>query len=104
MLLRKVLLHLYSQNNLKSLGKRWLLAVKATASEFQNGIRGIPSLSALEVMAMMAMLLKKREEKSVELGFFMASLTPMKYPSELDGLIQEIGHMAVPVSNPAKLR
>ena len=85
------------QNNLPSADKRWLLAVKASASEFQSSIRGIPELSALEVMALSAMVLNKRKEKSVDLGFFMASLTTMKFPSELEDLIQEIGQMAVPV-------
>ena len=38
--------------------KRYLIAVKSACSQFQKGIRGTPSISALEVMALMATILK----------------------------------------------
>ena len=38
----------------------------------------------------------KKKEKS-ELGSFTASFAPMKYPGEVDALIQEIGNRAAPV-------
>ena len=73
-----------------------MIAVKASLSEMCKGIRGSPSVSAIEVMAMMATFYKKKE-KSAELGFFTASLTPMTYPSEMENIIQEIGQKAAPV-------
>lgn len=66
-------------------------------SELGKGIRGSPSISALEVMALMALFYRKKE-KSAELGFFTASLTPMKFPSEMEDIISEIGQKAAPVS------
>ena len=54
-------------------------------------------MSPLEVMALLAAFYK-RAEKERELGFFTASFTPMKYSSEVQELIREIGHNAAPVS------
>lgn len=71
--------------------------MKATVCELGKGIRGAPSISALEVMALMALFYKKKES-TADLGFFTASLTPMKFPCELEDIIQEIGQMAAPVS------
>ncbi|WAR30710.1 RO60-like protein, partial [Mya arenaria] len=83
------------EKNTPTTGKSYLLALKASSSEFQKGIRGTPSISAIEVMALMATILKKKES-SVDLGFFTASLTQMKYPAEMENIIQDIGLMAVP--------
>ncbi|KAH3799525.1 RNA-binding protein RO60-like isoform X2 [Dreissena polymorpha] len=83
------------EKNTSTTGKSYLLAVKTAGSEFQKGIRGTPSISALEVMSLMATILKNKE-RNVDLGFFTATLSPMKFPSELDNIIEEIYSRAVP--------
>ncbi|XP_045201406.2 RNA-binding protein RO60-like [Mercenaria mercenaria] len=86
------------EKNLPCTGKRYLIAVKASVSELGKGIRGTPSISALEVMALMATFYKKKE-KSPDLGFFTASLTHMNFPKEMENIIAEIGQRAAPVPN-----
>ena len=87
----------FFQKNLPCSNKRFLIAVKACTSTIGQGIRGMPSVLPLETMALVAAFYKK-VEKERELGFFTASFTPMKYHSEVQELIKEIGHNAAPVS------
>ena len=77
--------------------KRVLVAVKACTSAIGQGIRGMPSVTPLETMALMAAFYR-RMAKDRELGFFTASFTPMKYQSEVPDLIRDIGRHAAPVS------
>lgn len=86
------------EKNLPTTGKRYLIAVKASVSELGKGIRGCPSITSLEVMALVALFYKKKE-KSADLGFFTASLTPMKFANEMEDIISEIDQKAAPVPN-----
>ena len=84
------------QKNLPTCSKRVLVAVKACTSAIGQGIRGMPAVTPLETMALMAAFYK-RMAKERELGFFTASFMPMKYHSEIPDLIKEIGRHAAPV-------
>lgn len=86
------------EKNLPTCSKRVLVAVKACTSAIGQGIRGMPAVTPLETMALMAAFYK-RMAKERELGFFTASFMPMKYHSEIPDLIKEIGRHAAPVPN-----
>lgn len=89
------LIHLF-QKNLPPFNKRVLVAVKAATSAIGQGIRGMPSVTPLETMALMSAFYR-RMAKEHEFGFFTASFTPMKYHTDVQDLIKEIGRHAAPV-------
>ena len=88
---------LFLQTNLPLCNKRILVAVKACTSAIGQGIRGMPGVTPLETMALMAAFYR-RMAKDRELGFFTASFTPMKYQTDVQELIKDIGRHAAPVS------
>ncbi|KAK3605257.1 hypothetical protein CHS0354_037658 [Potamilus streckersoni] len=86
------------EKTVPSTGKRFLVAVKSSVNSFGQAIRGCPTLTALEIMAVMTAVIGKNE-KHREFGFFTASFNLLKYHEDLKDLIQEIGNKAAPIPN-----